>query len=91
MRADTATRPGTLLGIEREVTGTAAFIYDGRGPRVAPAIEVHGWLDPRANGVPYPEPNHVGLQAIGLAVPDLDAATSAAWGSTSSAGTICKE
>jgi catechol 2,3-dioxygenase-like lactoylglutathione lyase family enzyme len=77
MRTEVSTRPGSLLGMPGDVTGMAAFLYDERGPRVAPAIEVHGWIDPPATGVPFAEPHHVGFQAIGISVPDLDAAVAA--------------
>src|SRR5690606_39040374 len=50
------------------------LVYDPRGGRVSPAIEVHGWIDPPAVGRPYDDPTNIGIQALGVAVRDLDAA-----------------
>jgi catechol 2,3-dioxygenase-like lactoylglutathione lyase family enzyme len=77
MRTTGEPASGGILGLDRLVRGVAAFVYDHRGPRVAPAIEVQSWVDPPVEGAPFAEPQHVGLQAVGIAVPDLDAALSA--------------
>jgi catechol 2,3-dioxygenase-like lactoylglutathione lyase family enzyme len=77
MRSEVSTRSGALLGLDRDVTGIATFLYDARGPRVSPAIEVHGWFDPVPEGEPYTTPNQVGIQAIGIAVPDAEVGVSA--------------
>ena len=37
---------GAILGIDYDVRSVANFVYDRRGPRVSPAIEVQGWYDP---------------------------------------------
>lgn len=65
---------GAILGIEGDVTSSAAFVYDARGPRVSPAIEVQGWVDPPLTGTPVDDPFAAGIQALGLSVPVLDAA-----------------
>jgi catechol 2,3-dioxygenase-like lactoylglutathione lyase family enzyme len=65
---------GSPLGIMRTVESDVCLVYDPRGGRVSPAIEVHGWHDPPAVGTPYERPNQVGIQAIGVAVHDLGAA-----------------
>jgi catechol 2,3-dioxygenase-like lactoylglutathione lyase family enzyme len=65
---------GSPLGIMRTVESDVRLVYDPRGGRVSPAIEVHGWIDPPAVGAPYDHPNRVGIQAIGVAVPNLDIA-----------------
>jgi len=65
---------GSPLGITRTVESDVCLVYDPRGGRVSPAIEVHGWTDPPAVGAPYDRPNQVGIQAIGVAVPDLGTA-----------------
>jgi catechol 2,3-dioxygenase-like lactoylglutathione lyase family enzyme len=64
-----------LLGVGREVTSGAAFVYDARGPRTSPAIEVQNWVDPPVVGTPHRDPAAVGLHALGFAVPDVDAAS----------------
>ncbi|HWW54542.1 MAG TPA: VOC family protein [Acidimicrobiales bacterium] len=65
-------------GVQLDVPGTmdsdVIFMFDRRGARSSPAIEVQGWIVPPAEGSPYAEPSNIGLQALGLAVPDLAAA-----------------
>jgi catechol 2,3-dioxygenase-like lactoylglutathione lyase family enzyme len=73
MQTPVAPTDGSLLGIEGEITSDARFAYDRRGPRTSPAIEIQGWVDPPVTGEPYAQPNHVGLQSVGVAVDDLDA------------------
>jgi len=63
---------GAILGLPGEVLSSAAFVYDARGPRTSPAIEVQGWVDPPLLGTPVSDPTAVGIQALGLAVPALD-------------------
>jgi catechol 2,3-dioxygenase-like lactoylglutathione lyase family enzyme len=77
MRTTGEPTSGAILGMDREVQGVAAFVYDHRGPRVAAAIEVQSWIDPRLVGRPFEDPHHVGVQALGFAVPDLDKAVAA--------------
>ena len=36
--------PGGLLGIDHEIESQARFVYDRRGPRVSPAIEIQHWM-----------------------------------------------
>jgi catechol 2,3-dioxygenase-like lactoylglutathione lyase family enzyme len=66
---------GSILGLEGDVIGGAAFLFDPRGPRTSPAIEVQSWIDPPLTGEPPSDPTAVGIQALGFAVPDLAAAT----------------
>jgi catechol 2,3-dioxygenase-like lactoylglutathione lyase family enzyme len=66
--------PGTILGFDHEIEGCAAFVYDHRGSRVSPAIEVHEWIDPPLVGDPSIDPFEVGIKALGFAVPDVEAA-----------------
>lgn len=77
MRTTGAPTSGVILGMDRDVQGVAAFLYDHRGPRVAPAIEVQSWIDPVLEGLPFAEPRQVGIQALGIAVPALDPAVTA--------------
>ena len=69
------TGPSTqdLLGIGRPTTGGADFVYDARGPRGGPAVEVNNWVDPAVVGTPHQDPTIVGLHAVGFSVPDLGA------------------
>lgn len=63
---------GSPLGIERIVESDVCLVYDARGGRISPAIEVHGWIDPPAVGEPYADPTTIGIQALGVAVPTLE-------------------
>ncbi|MEY4362411.1 MAG: hypothetical protein RL391_1717 [Actinomycetota bacterium] len=62
---------GSLLGIEGEIMSGAAFVYDWRGPRVSPSVEVQEWVSPGLLGEPLADPTQVGMQSIGFAVDDL--------------------
>jgi catechol 2,3-dioxygenase-like lactoylglutathione lyase family enzyme len=66
---------GALLGMDGEIVSSAAFVYDARGPRTSPAIEVQGWIQPPLLGTPDQDPVAVGIRALGFSVPDLDAAS----------------
>jgi len=75
MTVPTEWSAGAILGLEGEVLGGAAFLYDARGPRISPAIEAQNWIDPKLVGRPVEDPTAVGVQALGFAVPDLDGAS----------------
>jgi catechol 2,3-dioxygenase-like lactoylglutathione lyase family enzyme len=66
---------GAILGLPDEVEGAADFVYDARGPRTSPAIEVQSWIDPPLTGRPVDDPTAVGIQSLGVSVPDLPLAT----------------
>lgn len=74
MRTDGSPNSGDLFGMPGEIRSMAVFLYDHRGPRVAPAIEVQGWFEPPIVGQPFSEAHEVGIQAIGVRVPDPAAA-----------------
>ena len=82
MRSADEYGPGVLLGIDRDIRSVASFVYDRRGPRTSPAIEIQGWYDPATVGEPSTDPFEVGIKALGLAVPSVDdaVATLAAMG-----------
>jgi catechol 2,3-dioxygenase-like lactoylglutathione lyase family enzyme len=65
---------GEWCNLDRELVVAAAFVYDRRGPRVAPAVEVQTWGDPKTVGRPPTDPAAAGMQALGYAVGDLDGA-----------------
>lgn len=73
MRTPIAASDGDVLGMPGDIVSGAAFVYDGRGPRVSPAIEVQVWVDPPAVGTPPDDPTVAGIQALGFAVADVDA------------------
>jgi len=66
---------GAILGLEGDVLSAAAFLYDQRGPRTSPAIEVQAWVEPALLGTPVEDPSAVGIQALGFSVNGLDAAS----------------
>lgn len=65
---------GAILGIERDVRSVGSFVYDRRGPRTSPAIEVQGWYDPTPVGEPSTDPFEVGIKSLGVAVPSVETA-----------------
>ncbi len=69
---------GSLLGIDGEIVSGAAFVYDWRGPRVSPSVEVQEWVSPKMIDEPISDPTRVGMQAIGFAVDDVDIAVNRA-------------
>jgi catechol 2,3-dioxygenase-like lactoylglutathione lyase family enzyme len=76
MSSPTKYRSQDLLGFGRGVNGGADFVYDARGPRCGPSVEVNNWVDPPVAGKPHQDPTAVGLHAVGFSVPDLDASAS---------------
>jgi catechol 2,3-dioxygenase-like lactoylglutathione lyase family enzyme len=72
MRTTDEYGPGTILGLDYDVRSIGNFVYDRRGPRVSPAIEIQGWYDPKPAGEPSTDPYEVGIKALGFAVPSVD-------------------
>lgn len=65
---------GAILGLDYQVRSVGNFVYDRRGPRTSPAIEVQGWYDPTPVGTPSTDPFEMGIKALGFAVPSVEAA-----------------
>jgi catechol 2,3-dioxygenase-like lactoylglutathione lyase family enzyme len=74
MRTPMEHSDGELLGIDGQIESCASFVYDQRGPRVSPAIEIQGWGDPKVVGEPSIDPFRVGIKSLGYGVSDLDEA-----------------
>ena len=72
MRTTDEYGPGTILGLDYDVRSVGNFVYDQRGPRVSPAIEIQGWYDPMPVGQPSTDQFEVGIKALGFAVPSVD-------------------
>jgi len=72
MRTTDEYGPGTILGLDYDVRSIGNFVYDRRGPRVSPAIEIQGWYDPKPVGEPSTDPYEVGIKALGFAVSSVD-------------------
>ncbi len=62
----------TAMGLGTSTSSVTAFVWDERGPRAAPALEVVAWEDPPTEVAGYEQ--RAGFSAIGYRVPDLDAA-----------------
>jgi catechol 2,3-dioxygenase-like lactoylglutathione lyase family enzyme len=73
MRTTTERTSGAILGFDHDLEGCASFVYDHRGPRVSPALEVQSWIDPKIVGTPSRDPFEAGMKSVGFAVPDVDA------------------
>ena len=74
MKTARVTADGRALGVKGTPTTEAWFLYDHRGPRAAPAIEVLEWESPATVGEHPGEPHHTGLSSLGYAVPSLEQA-----------------
>jgi catechol 2,3-dioxygenase-like lactoylglutathione lyase family enzyme len=62
---------GAGLGVDGTATSEVWFMYDGRGPRIAPALELMEWESPAGVGSHPADPHHLGLAAVGYAVPAM--------------------
>src|SRR3984885_12988888 len=63
---------GRALGVAGAPVTECWFLYDHRGPRTAPAVEVLEWETPATTGAHPAEPHHLGISALGYAVPSID-------------------
>jgi catechol 2,3-dioxygenase-like lactoylglutathione lyase family enzyme len=64
-------------GIEEPVASEAWFLYDDRGPRTSPALEVIEWRRPATGGDSYRSLAHQGISSLRFAVSDLDGVATA--------------
>jgi catechol 2,3-dioxygenase-like lactoylglutathione lyase family enzyme len=62
---------GRALGVPGAPVTECWFLYDSRGPRAAPAVEVLEWETPATTGAHPAEPHHIGISSLGYAVPSL--------------------
>src|ERR1700744_2834797 len=63
---------GRALGVAGAPVTECWFLYDHRGPRTAPAVEVLEWEIPATTGAHPAEPHHIGISSLGYAVPSID-------------------
>jgi catechol 2,3-dioxygenase-like lactoylglutathione lyase family enzyme len=63
---------GRALGVDGAPVTECWFLYDHRGPRTAPAVEVLEWEAPATTGAHPAEPHHIGISSLGYAVPSID-------------------
>jgi catechol 2,3-dioxygenase-like lactoylglutathione lyase family enzyme len=74
MRSRAEGQDATGLGIARPTDSEAWFLYDHRGGRSAPAVELVEWIQPKTEGASYAHPSEVGMQALGFDVADAGTA-----------------
>jgi catechol 2,3-dioxygenase-like lactoylglutathione lyase family enzyme len=72
MRTPVERNVDTMLGIDGEIEGAASFVYDFRGGKVSPAIEIQSWIDPPLVGTPSFDPFEVGFKSVGFTVPSVE-------------------
>jgi catechol 2,3-dioxygenase-like lactoylglutathione lyase family enzyme len=63
---------GRALGVAGAPVTECWFLFDHRGPRTAPAVEVLEWETPATTGAHPAEPHHIGISSLGYAVPSID-------------------
>ena len=62
-------------GIEAPVSSCGYFLYDDRGARVSPGLEIVEWYEPATAGSAYDRFAHRGACAVRLTVPTTDGLT----------------
>ena len=72
MRSRAEGQDATAMGLGDATTSEAWFLYDARGGRGAPAVELVEWIEPKTSGEAYGDPSEVGMQALGFDVPDVE-------------------
>jgi catechol 2,3-dioxygenase-like lactoylglutathione lyase family enzyme len=78
MRSRAEDQDASQMGLGDATTSEAWFLYDARGGRGAPAVELVEWIEPKTSGEAYAHPGDVGMQALGFDVPDVGDAVRAA-------------
>jgi catechol 2,3-dioxygenase-like lactoylglutathione lyase family enzyme len=78
MRSRAENQDASAMGLGDATDSEAWFLYDSRGGRGAPAVELVEWVDPKTSGEAYAHPGEVGMQALGFEVPDVGEAIAAA-------------
>src|ERR1700749_4373821 len=62
---------GRALGVAGAPVTECWFLYDHRGPRTAPAVEVLEWEAPATTGAHPAQPHHIRISSLGYPVPSL--------------------
>jgi catechol 2,3-dioxygenase-like lactoylglutathione lyase family enzyme len=77
MRSESTDGDSTALGVDGPTHSIAWFLYDHRGGRAGPAVELVEWRRPPTAGSAYDDPTAIGLQALRFAVPSAEGAATA--------------
>jgi catechol 2,3-dioxygenase-like lactoylglutathione lyase family enzyme len=75
MRSEEPSGDSTPMGIDGPTHSLVWFLYDHRGGRHCPAIELVEWRTPPTAGHAYEDPTAIGMQALGFVVPSVAQAT----------------
>ena len=73
MHTESTDGDGLAMGITEAVDSRVSFLYDHRGARRSPSLELVAWDRPRVVQKRYMLPNHVGMQSVAYTVGSLDA------------------
>ncbi len=71
MRTSSRGADGAAMGLPGPTDSDVWFLYDHRGGRRCPAVELVEWKSPATEGTAYDDLAAAGMQAIGFAVPSL--------------------
>jgi catechol 2,3-dioxygenase-like lactoylglutathione lyase family enzyme len=74
MRSRPVGADSSVLGLDAPTDSRVWFLYDHRGGRVGPAIELVQWDTPATIGSASSNPADVGMRALGFRVPSVAAA-----------------
>lgn len=70
MRSVSVDSDATAMGLGSRTSSVTTFLFDARGPRAAPALELVGWTDP-PTAPATPGQREAGFTALGYRVPAL--------------------
>ncbi|MGD9795464.1 MAG: VOC family protein [Acidimicrobiia bacterium] len=62
----------SAMGIDIPSSSRVSFLYDHRGARRSPSLELVHWTAPIVFPKGYERPNHIGMQSVAYTVPALD-------------------
>jgi catechol 2,3-dioxygenase-like lactoylglutathione lyase family enzyme len=71
MRTGSIDGDGKAMGIDGLVDSRVSFLYDHRGARRSPSLELVTWDKPAMAPKLYAKPNHIGMQTVAYSVPSL--------------------
>jgi catechol 2,3-dioxygenase-like lactoylglutathione lyase family enzyme len=71
MRTGSTDGDGKAMGIDGLVDSRVSFLYDHRGARRSPSLELVTWDKPAMAPKLYTKPNHIGMQSVAYSVPSL--------------------
>jgi catechol 2,3-dioxygenase-like lactoylglutathione lyase family enzyme len=71
MHTESTDGDGAPMGISGPVDSRVSFLYDHRGARRSPSLELVAWDKPSLVRKRYERPNHVGMQSVAYSVPSL--------------------